>query len=448
MSISYERQEALKILLRVQEEGAYSSILLAQTFQAHPHWLSRSKALITNLVYTVLTHDLRLECMVDLYSKVPCRKMEPAIACILKMSCAQLLFMDKIPENAVVHEAVEMAKLENPRLGGYVNAVLREILRNKKRESWPEVGEDLIAHLSVRCSIPRWILEQWQKDYGIEKTRKIALNLCASRGISIRVNTLKISPEALTERLSDRFEVLPGMYCREALRIVHGNPAATEEFEQGLFTIQDESSMLAVYALAPEKGERVLDLCSAPGGKATHMAQFMENEGLVCARDLYPQKIRLIRQNADRLGTSIVEAQKKDASVFDDKDEQAWDRVLLDAPCSGLGILRNKPDLKIHASKEKQSELAVLSRQLLENAARCVRKGGVLVFSTCTLNSEENEKNVERFLADHPEFHSEALSGILPEKFPKEDIGSCGTYVWPQKEALDGFFLVRLRKSE
>lgn len=447
MSASFERRAALDILLRVEQEGAYSSILLREVLARHPEWESRSKALITNLVYTVLANDLRLNCMIDRYSKVSTAKMDPQIAGILRLSAAQMLFMDKIPHSAAVSEAVEMTREFRPGLCGFVNAVLRAMLRADLRESWPEANQDPEGHLSVRYSIPLWIIQLWVRHFGLDRTRKIAKNLCASRGISLRVNTVRTTTEKLRDALSDRYEVSEGVYCPEALRILKGNPAVSPEFAQGLFTIQDESSMLAVHVLDPQPGESVLDLCSAPGGKATHMAERMQNRGRVCARDLYEHKIKLIRQNVGRLGASIVTAEKKDASVCDPADREAWDRVLLDAPCSGLGILRNKPDLKLHVTPQQLGELASLQRTLLNRAAECCRKGGVLVYSTCTLDPQENEANVEHFLETHPDWEAENPADFLPDTFPKENQTSYGVYVFPQENALDGFFIARLHRK-
>ena len=211
--------------------------------------------------------------------------------------------------------------------------------------------------------------------------------------------------------------------------------------------MQDESSMLTVYALDPQPGERVLDLCAAPGGKSTHMVQRMQNQGLVESRDLYDHKLGQIRENANRLGCTILETKRSDASRVYAEDREAWDRVLLDAPCSGLGIIRNKPDLKLHRKPEDVESLAALQREMLQAAAQCVRPGGVLVYSTCTLSPRENEDNVAWFLDQHPEFVPERLEGILPAGFPPSQIHPSYTYVLPEKDFFDGFFLARFYKK-
>ena len=239
-----------------------------------------------------------------------------------------------------------------------------------------------------------------------------------------------------------------GHVCAEALTCKKsGDISHWEAFRRGHVIVQDESSMLTVYALDPQPGERVLDLCAAPGGKSTHMVQRMQNQGLVESRDLYDHKLGQIRENANRLGCTILETKRSDASRAYAEDREAWDRVLLDAPCSGLGIIRNKPDLKLHRKPEDVESLAALQREMLQAAAQCVRPGGVLVYSTCTLSPRENEDNVAWFLDQHPEFVPERLEGILPAGFPPSQIHPSYTYVLPEKDFFDGFFLARFYKK-
>lgn len=447
-----ERQAAAEILLKVFREGAYSSLALQQAFREHPQWEERSRKLITNLVYTVLTNDLRLEAMINLYSRIPLRRMKPYVAAVLMISTAQLLWMDKIPPSAVVNEAVKLI-LASPykNLSGFVNAVLRSMLRNSLRESWPEAGEDLLAHLSVRYSLPRWILELWEETYGIETVKELARNLTAPRGLSIRCNTLKITPAELEKLLINRFgaeHVSRGRCCPEAFVLRSaGDAVSCPEFQQGLFTVQDESSMLCAYAVAPEPGERILDLCAAPGGKSSHLAQRMGNRGVVAARDLHPHKIRLMEQTAHRLGLTAMHPEQGDALVMKDQDREAWDRVLLDAPCSGLGILRTKPDLKLHRTEKNLEELGNLQKKLLRTAADCVKPGGTLVYSTCTINPGENEENVSWFLDNFPQFQARSLEKLLPGEFPRKQIHPQYTIIFPETHNFDGFFLARFDKT-
>ena len=444
-----ERREAVDILAKFEKRDAYVSIELDHRLRAHPEWSPREKSLITKLVYTVLTNDLRILCMIDLYSRTPSAGMDPFIRRVLMVSVAQLLWMDRIPPSAVVNEAVELVKHSRLKhLAGFVNSVLRAMLRDHLRESWPEASEDPIGHWSVRTSMPRWILELWQQNYGFERMKSLAAAMNQPRPVSIRCNLLRTDPEQLRVTLSGRWDperVRPGLYLAEALQLdgvggIEEDPA----FRDGLYTVQDESSMMAVRTLDPQPGERVLDLCAAPGGKSTQMAERMGNHGEVRSRDLYEQKCSLIAQNARRLGTDIVHPEVADALERRPEDAGAFDRVLLDAPCSGLGVLRNKPDMKRRRSPGDIAELAGLQYRLMQNAAEAVRPGGVLVYSTCTLSSEENERNVERFLEEHAGFRLQSPAPWLPDSYPAERHGTFGTYVFPEKNGMDGFFFARM----
>ncbi len=453
-----ERLEAVRILVRLDQKEAYASDELDILFRKHPEWRREQKSLITKLVYTVLTYDLRLDCFIDLYSRTPVRRMDPYIRQVMRISAAQLLFLTKIPQRAVVNEAVALVKQSACKnLSGYVNAVLRAAIRGGLRESWPEAGTDPIAHWSVRASLPKWMLEMWRDAYGLDVCMQTARNLSKPRPLSIRVNRLRTDPEQLMQELGDR-KVRKGLYVEDALQLVNpGDITELPAFKEGRFTVQDESSMLCVRALDPQPGEKILDLCAAPGGKSTYMAERMRNSGLVEARDISDAKCARIMENVERLGTSIVTAKVSDAAVPRPEDAGRWDRVLLDAPCSGLGVLRNKPDMKQHRGPEDLAELAKLQRQMMETAAQAVRPGGVFVYSTCTLSPAENEENVASFLADHPEFARDPL----PEDWP--EIRFAGTAsersgfamaaaagmltIFPETEGLDGFFIARMRRN-
>ncbi len=445
-----ERHEAVRILDRLEREERYASDELDRLFRQHPEWRREQKSLITKLVYTVLTYDLRIESFIDLYSRTPVVRMDPYIRQILEVSTAQLLFLPKIPQSAVVNEAVGLVK-QSPykSLAGYVNAVLRTMIRENLRESWPEAKTDPAAHWSVRASLPQWMIEMWRDAYGPETSIGIARNMSMPRALSIRVNRLRTDPERLKEELSE-CTVRPGLYLEDALQLVNpGDITELPAFAQGHFTVQDESSMLCVRALDPQPGERILDLCAAPGGKSTYMAERMGNCGLVSARDISEAKCARITENAGRLGTSIVQASVSDAADPRPEDAGKWDRVLLDAPCSGLGVLRNKPDMKRHRKQEDLVELARLQRRMMDTAAQAVRPGGVFVYSTCTLSPAENEENVAAFLEDHPEFARDALPGDWPEVRFSTTAGPAEPgmlTIFPEAEGLDGFFIARMRR--
>ena len=445
-----EREIALEVLSRIEAENGYASRILEQAFAAHPELDGRGRSFVTRLVYSVLTYDRRIDCLIDGYSKKPASALEPEIRRILELAVAQLVFMDKVPAHAAVSEAVDQAAAVHRYTAGYVNAVLREMARQNFRESWPDRASDPVAHWGVRTSLPDWMIALWLEGYGKERMRQIAEALCVPRRLSVRVNTLKTTPDALAARLKERLgdeAVRPGLYLPEALQLdAPGDVMQIPEFTEGLFTIQDESSMLAVRALDPQPGDRVLDVCAAPGGKSTCIAERMRNIGSVEACDIYPAKLRKIEENAARLGTSIVKAGLRNALEPACEERGAYDRVLLDAPCSGLGVLRNKPDMK---RSRKREDIPVLARQgleMLRKTAPLVKPGGVLVYSTCTLSPEENERVVDAFLAENKEFSAENAARCL-RPYPEE---ACGRYttVFPEKEGLDGFFMARLVREE
>lgn len=432
MSVN-ERAQALHILTEIRS-GNYHA--LEAQLNAHAEWSAENKALISNLVYTVLSQQIRIDAMIDLYSAKPHTKLHPLVCESLRLAVAQFLWMDRIPKEAVVNEAVNLVK--NTPFTGFTNAVLRQMLRENLRESWPERQSDLAGHLSVRYSFPIWMVQLWQTSYGNERAECLCRAMSKPRGISLRVNLTRSTVEEVRKLLP---EAKPGFFVPEALRLGKGLPPMSDKYQ-----IQDESSMLVAYAVAPKPSWHVLDLCAAPGGKATHLAEKMDGEGLVEARDLAEAKLDRIRQNADRLGLRNVRVRAGDARVLDAGDEKAWDAVLLDAPCSGLGVLRNKPDLKL-ADPSRVQTLPALQAELLDRAAARVKDGGVLVYSTCTLNPSENEEQIQSFLERHPEFETEDLGPYLPMAYPRENLERGTTTVWPAEEGLDGFFLCRMRRK-
>ncbi len=441
-----EREIAREALRRIEEEGGYASRALEQAFRAHPELDARGRSFVTRLVYTVLTYDRRIDCLIDRYSKKPAAALEPEIRRILELAAAQLVFMDKIPAHAAVSEAVDQAAGVHRYTAGYVNAVLREMARQNYRESWPDQAADPVAHWGVRASLPDWMIALWLEKYGKDRMRQIAEALSSPRRLSVRVNTLKTTPEELAGRLKERFgeeAVRPGLYLPEALQLdAPGDISQIPEFIRGWFTVQDESSMLAVRALDPQPGDRVLDVCAAPGGKSTCIAERMRNIGTVEACDVYPAKLRKIGENAERLGTTCVKARLRDALEPIPGEEQAYDRVLLDAPCSGLGVLRNKPDMKRSRKPEDIPVLAAQGLAMLRKTAPLVKPSGVLVYSTCTLSPEENEGVVDAFLRENGSFSSESATKYI-RPYPEEASGRYTT-IFPEKEGLDGFFLARL----
>jgi 16S rRNA (cytosine967-C5)-methyltransferase len=359
--------------------------------------------------------------------------MKPLIRNLLRMSVYQIRFMDSVPDSAVCNEAVKLAKKRGfVRLSGFVNGILRSIIREPERIVFPDRGKNLKAALSVRYSMPAWIVEQWLSCFGEEKTEEILNAFSAEQRLIVRTNLNHTTPEALLEALraqgigAEQSKVLP-----YALALFgYDRLAAIPQFAAGDFYVQDISSMMVAEWTSVKEGDSVIDVCAAPGGKSTHIAELLKGTGHVEARDLTEDKVGLIRDNISRHGLSNMEARVWDATVFDEASVEQADVLICDLPCSGLGVLGKKTDIRYKMTPEKQRELAALQRRILDTVHSYVKPGGTLVYSTCTIHSGENEQNVEWFLKEHPEFALERMEQLLP--------GEAGQ---------DGFFIAKLKKK-
>jgi 16S rRNA (cytosine967-C5)-methyltransferase len=349
-----------------------------------------------------------------------------------------------------VNESVELAKRVRGKGGaGFVNAVLRSSIRQREEIRYPDIAEDPALHISVVQSHPLWLVQRWVKEMGVEETLKICKFDNQMSSLTLRSNTLKISRKGLVQKLSEKeLRPLPTTFSEEG--IVLQDPPPTSELpfiNEGLYIIQDEASQLVTSILDPKPGERILDACAAPGGKTTHMAQRMENEGEICALDLSKRKLDLIEELCQRLGVRIVKAVKGDAAKpLPIPEGLMFDRILADLPCSGFGTLRKNPDLKWRRGEEDIRRLSELQFSILRNLSAYVREGGVLVYSTCTVFNDENEDGVEKFLSGYPEFQLDGMDKVLSEK--------CHPFIqekyfktFPPKNEMDGFFVARLRKE-
>ena len=447
------RREAAQALLEILYENGYSSIVLNRRLRNLPAEVDRKdRAFISSLVYTTLAELIYIDAVIDTYSKTPVAKMKPWVAVALRMTVCQLVFFDKVPDSAAVHEGVELIKRSKFRgLQGFVNGVLRGILRGDKKPSLPGSAESLLARTSILYSIPVWILTIWRDAYGGSKMTELARASHGQKPVGLRCNTLRIAPEDFLAMLREKVgakNVRPGCILPECAYITDGGDiAAWPEFRQGLFTVQDESSALAGRALGVKPGDRVLDMCAAPGGKSTHLAQLMQNTGVIVSRDIHEHKLKLIEDNARRLGITIIQTQFRDGVAWAPEEEDSFDAVLLDAPCSGLGILRSKPDIKLNRTPEQIPELRKTQLALLEAASHLVRPGGALLYSTCTVNPAENEENVRLFLEKHQEFFIENFEKDLPRELECDTIRDGYAVLTPVEAGMDGFFIARLRRK-
>ncbi len=439
------RRIALDILMAIEEEKAYSNIaILKHLYNQKISHLDRK--LITELVYGVLENKIYLDFIIKQLSKIQITSLDKGIRMILRMGLYQIIYLDKIPAFAVVNESVRLAKKVNVKASGYVNGLLRNFLREHKKIKIPSAKDNLVAHLSIRYSHPEWLVEKWIHQLGEEFTAELLKANNERPLLTIRTNTLKIDKQRLVQILSkEGAKVSNGLHVEDALYIKDiGNIAKLESFQNGYFQVQDESSMLAVHALDPKPGEFVLDLCAAPGGKSTYIAQLMKNEGIILARDIYDHKIKLVQDHAARLGIHIIQTEVFDATKFDHSLIEKADKVLLDAPCSGLGIVRRKPEIKYSKQPKDLKAIADLQLTILNHAGRYVKKGGILVYSTCTINKEENQDLIQKFIKQNTEFEISDANAFLPATIKNDNKM---IQLFPNVHGTDGFFICRLKKK-
>lgn len=429
------RELVLETLLSIEKGESYSHRALFSLLDKYQYLSKQERSFITRVTLGTLERRIELDYIIDWFSKVKVKKMKPVIRCILRMSVYQLKYMDFVPDSAVCNEAVKLAgKKGFGSLKGFVNGVLRSIGRNLSEVSYPSEKESPIEAVSIRCSIPQWILRQWREDYGWEKTKSMAESFLNQERTTIRVNTMMTDRETLIADLKkqgiqaekvvlkDYPDFKEGLYIWEYDYLLK-----IKEFAQGQFYVQDVSSMLPPYLLAPKEGDFVVDVCAAPGGKSIHAAQLMQGLGEVEARDLTDYKVGLIEENIARARLKNVRAVKWDALILDESLVGKADGVLADLPCSGLGVLGRKPDIRYRMTREQQEELSGLQRQILSNACQYVKPGGTLLYSTCTVNKMENEDNTAWFLENHREFSLAMERQIFPGE-------NCG----------DGFYLAKM----
>ena len=437
------RGTAVKILNRVERTDAYLDKVLDGEMKS-PELSDVDKGLLNELVHGVLRWQNRLDWVLNGFSHGNFAKSEINVKNILRVSLYQILFLDRIPHAAAVNEGVELIKrIRGEKPAGLVNAVLRNIICNIDGIRYPLIEEDPVQHLAVYYSHPHWIVKRWVARFGVEEATKLLIAGNERPGLSLRINKLKVEPGLFLRQLEQQGIPYTGsshidyfVKVKSLSRI-----GQMDLFRSGMFTIQDESAALPCLLLAPKPGERVIDLCAAPGGKTTNIAEMMKNEGEVIAIDKYDVKLNLIRASCERLGLRNVNLRAADAATL---DEAVADKVLLDAPCSGLGVLSKKPDIKWKRDVSDLMKLTRIQAEMMENAARLVVRGGVLVYSTCSTEPEENQEIVHAFLGRHPEFTLDNA-----QEYVSHDLVSPEGFVetFPHRHAMDGSFAARLVKS-
>ena len=403
------RKLAVNILTKIEKDNAYSNLTLSAYFKEN-EISAEEKAFVTALVYGVLDRKITLDYVLSRFMKTPIKKTAPFTLNTLRTALYQIMYMDKVPESAAVNEAVKLIKKSSEnRNQGFVNAVLREVLRQDNL--LPE-GND-IQSLSVRYSAPVWLVETFLKDYGEQTTIALLEESLKKPPFTLKVNTLKTTTQKLKESLEKSGVTVCETEHTDALILLKGiDLLKNSDFKNGHFHIEDMASQKAISVLSPKKGERVLDICAAPGGKTFTMAEIMQNEGEIIACDLYEQRVSLIADGADRLGIDIIKPCVADATEYNEK-LSLFDAVLCDVPCSGLGVIRRKPDIKYNAAADF-TELEAIQRKILRNAVKYLKKDGRILYSTCTLRKAENENMIKDFLAENKDYSLITEQTLMP----------------------------------
>lgn len=440
------RTAALTALLHVDVNEGYSNLVIDKTLQEF-ELDSRDSALAAAIFYGVLERRITLDYIIAQFSKISIQKMSPQVREILRIGAYQILYMEKIPKSAAVNEAVNSAKTCGAvKAAGFINGILRTLIRSQDKIKMPDEGKAPIEFLSIQYSCPKWLITLWQQAYGNECTLGLLKSLADKPPIFARVNNTKVDTQSLVEKLNiEGVKAIAITWLPNAIMLEQtGSISQSNCFQEGLFHIQDLSSQLCCTLLNPLPKKRVIDVCSAPGGKAFTMAEMMDNTGELLAFDKYKGKVRLIQQGAKRLGLSIIEANVRDAE--NPKEELLpADYVLCDAPCSGLGIIRRKPEIR-YKSESILDTLPDLQYLILCKSSKLVKEGGILFYSTCSLNPAENAGVANRFIREHSDFEPfelrlpESLSHAIEEE-------SNQLTLMPHVHGTDGFFMAAFRKK-
>jgi len=438
---------ASEILLNVETQKAFADILLDQRIRGKEYG-ARDRALLTELVYGTLRWRGAIDARLKTQLRRPLAETDPFVRNLLRVTLYQLFFLDKIPDYAAVNEAVQLAKTHRgEKISGFVNGVLRNLLRRHNEAAAPAAG-DSSAALAEQYSHPEWLVQKWLAQFGADAARALMRANNERAPLVLRVNTRRGDRQSLLVLLEKNgITASATQWSPQGIWVQSGSAVdQLPGFHQGLFQVQSEASQLVTHLLAPEPGERVLDACAAPGGKTTHIAELMNDAGEVTALDLSERGIEKIRENAARLGLTSIRALRGDASR--DLPESFcgyFDRILVDAPCSGLGTLRSNPEIKWHRNPSDVERLSRLQAKIVDRAALSLKPGGMIVYSTCTLTPEENEQVVEGFLETHRQFELQDAAGYLPEQ--AKPMAQGGYFMaLPHLHNTDGFFAARMRK--
>lgn len=416
------REAALKTLYEIEYNGAFSNIAVKNMLKNQSMTI-QEKGFYTRLVYGTLDKKITLDYIIEKFSKIKLKKLSKYIHLILRMGIYQLKYMDSVPDSAAVNESVKLARrYGHGASAGYVNGLLRNVSKNDIK--YPDSG---VNYLSVKYSFPIEMCIKWVKDFGYDFTEDLLRSFESEPILILRPNTLKISADELADKFNKKGikSVSENGYVRsEGFDIAEDNM-----YINGMYTVQDYAAMQAAIVLDPQSGSTVIDMCAAPGGKTTHIAELMQNRGTIYAFDVYEHKVELIKKNAKRLGIDIIKAKLKDATVFDEALKQSADKILCDVPCTGTGIIRRKPDIKY--TRINDGSITDIQKKILYNASQYLKSGGELVYSTCSIEKEENEGITGEFLLNNTGF----------EKIYEKTM-------YPNIDGCDGFYICKIRKLQ
>lgn len=435
------REIILDILLEILEYGSYSHLVLRQALEKYQYLEKQDRAFITRVSEGTVERQILLDHVIDRFSKVKTKKLKPVIRTILRMSVYQILYMERVPDSAVCNEAVKLAKKRKfDGLSGFVNGVLRSVSREK--------GNLAFTDPSVKYCMPAWILDMWEKDYGRENAVSMASSFLNDSRLAVRCNLSLASKEDILRNLSEQGIAAEESSLSDRVLFLKNYDYLdqVEAFQKGFICVQDLSSSLVGRIAAPKEGDFVLDVCSAPGGKAMDAADRLCGTGQVEARDLTDYKISLVESNLERCGISNVRTKVWDARLLDETVVGKADIVLADLPCSGLGIIGKKPDIRLRITEEEIKTLAALQREILSTVWKYVKPGGLLVYSTCTINKKENEENASWILENLP-FREKSIEELLPEELKKDCRGN-RIQLLPGIHPCDGFFIAAFEREK
>lgn len=441
------RSLAVKILTRVERTDSYLEKLIDYEIN-NENLNDYDKSLLNEICHGVIRWMRRLDWFLNGFYRGQWEKCMPEIKNTLRVALYQILFLNKIPDYAAVNEATEFVKkISTQKHADVVNGLLRTIIRTKEELVYPTREIDEVKYLGIMQSHPNWMVKRWIQRFGFDDAEKLAESNNKRPILTVRMNTLKASKEEFLKKLTEKNIVY--RFCKYneyfiTLRLM-SKIYLDELFKEGYYTVQDESAGLASVLLSPKEDDLILDMCAAPGGKSTHMAQILKNKGKIIAVDKYDAKIVTMKKNAERLGVTCIEFIQDDATDFhnDIVTSARFDKILLDAPCSGLGVLSKKPDIRWKREPEDIINLAKYQRKLLENASKYLKPNGVIVYSTCTIEPEENFELIKSFLANHPEYKIDNAANFIHSELVNAE-GCIETF--PHKQSTDGSFAVRLIK--